>query len=335
MPTRPIARRRLAAALVLAPVAAALGPFAARAQQPAGTLPRSLVLLVPQAAGGSNDVFARAVAARLPGALGGGSAIVDNRPGANGNVGSTWLARSGPRDGSTWLVTVNSAQTINPVVYRNPGFDPLGDFEPVSGIAIVPHVVLVNPSFPARTFAEFVDVVKRTPGRFSYGSAGNGGFAHLLSEMMKRAHGLDIQHVPYKGVAPALTDLLGDSVQMVIATVPAALPYVKDGRLRPLAVPSDRRTPVLPDVPVASEVVPGMVGDLWIGMFAPKGVPAPMVAEMRAAVAKVLGSPDMEQFAVSQGAATMNVGPSELGAITRAELERWRPIVKAASLTID
>lgn len=166
-------RRGLAAALSLA---ALLAPLGAMAQ---GALPNAITLVVPQAPGGSNDAFARAVAARLPKFLD-AAVVVENRQGAGGNIGSAWVAKSAPRDGSTWLVTVNSAQTINPIIYSRPGFDPIADFEPVSGIAVVPHVLLANNNVPANSLADVLALARKEPGKYSFGTAGNGTFLHLL-----------------------------------------------------------------------------------------------------------------------------------------------------------
>src|SRR4051812_31502337 len=169
-------RRRLAASLALAPLAASLQALAQ------STLPKSITFLVPQAAGGSNDVVARAVSVRLPQVIG-ANVVVENRPGAGGNVGSAWVAKQAPKDGSVFLVTVNSAQAVNPTLYRSTGFDPIADFEPVSGIAVVQHAIVVHPRFPANTLGELMALAKANPGKYSYGSSGNGTFSHLLMEM--------------------------------------------------------------------------------------------------------------------------------------------------------
>jgi tripartite-type tricarboxylate transporter receptor subunit TctC len=297
-------------------------------------LPKSISLVVPNAAGGSNDVMARAVAMRLPQVLG-SAVVVDNRAGAGGNVGSAYVAKSAPRDGSTWLVTINSTQTINPSLYKSTGFDPLGDFEPVAGIAVVQHVILVSKSLPVNSLAELIDLMRREPGKLSYGSAGNGTFSHLLMEMLKMTQNVQITHVPYKGVAPALTDLVAGNLQVLISTIPACLQFIKSGQVKALAVPSLQRAPALPQVPLALDAVPGLVGELWVAMYAPKGVPRELVEQMRQAVAKVQVMPDMEAFFQAQGASAMKAGSAELLAATREELGRWAPIVKASGMRVD
>lgn len=322
-------RRRFAAGLALAPFASSLPAFA---QAP---LPKSIVLLVPQAAGGSNDVMARNVAARLPQFLPGANVVVENRPGAGGNVGSAWVAKSAPKDGSVWLVTVNSAQAVNPSLYKSTGFDPVNDFEPVAGIAVVQHALVVNPKFPANSFAELIALARKEPGKLSYGSSGNGTFSHLLMEIVKKSQGVQITHVPYKGVAPALTDVIGGNLDIMISTIPACLQFVKAGQLKALAVPSLQRAPALPDVPLANETVPGLVGELWVAMYAPKGVPREHIEQMRRAVASVQAMPEMEAFFAAQGATPMKAGPAELATITRDEIARWAPVIRESGMKVD
>jgi tripartite-type tricarboxylate transporter receptor subunit TctC len=298
------------------------------------TLPKSITLVVPQAAGGSNDAFGRAMAVRLPRFID-SSVIVENRLGANGNVGSAYVAKSAPRDGGVWLVTVGSTQTINPTLYRKPGFDPIADFEPVAGIATVPHVLLANKDVPVETLADVVDLANNEPGKQSYGSSGNGTFSHLLMELMKKSRKVQMVHVPYKGVAPALTDLIGGQVQYVISTIPAAMSYIRSGHVKPIAVMSLAPSPTLPEVPIANDTVPGMVGELWIAMYAPKGTAPEMISQMRDAIDKVLALPETVDFVKGQGASVLKLDAAELSALTREDLAKWTPLVKEAGLTID
>ena len=321
-------RRRFAAALALAPF---LGAVTARAQ---GTLPKAVSLVVPNAAGGSNDVVARAFGMRLPQFLG-SSVVVENKPGAGGNVGSAWVAKSAPRDGSTWLVTVNSTQAVNPALYRNTGFDPIADFEPVAGLAVVQHAILAAPNLPVNSLADVVALARREPGKYTYGSAGNGTFSHLLMEMLKKSQKVNLTHVPYKGVAPALTDLVGGNLHLLVSTIPACIQFIRGGQVKALAVPSLQRAPALPNVPLANETVPGLVGELWVAMYAPKGTPRELVEQMRAAVAKVQALPEMDAFFTAQGASPLKAGPAELLALTREELARWGPIVRESGMTVD
>ena len=321
-------RRRLAASLSLAPL---LGSFSAFGQT---GLPKAITLVVPQAAGGSNDVFARAVAVRLPRFLD-SAVVVENRQGAGGNVGSAWVARSAPRDGSVWLVTVNSTQTINPVLYARPGFDPIADFEPVSGIATVPHVLLANNNVPANSMADVLALARKEPGKYSFGTAGNGTFSHLLMEQMKHSQKVQLIHVPYKGVAPALTDLIGGQIHYLISTLPAAMPFVKSGQVKPISVLSLTRSTALPNLPLANDTVPGMVGELWVAIYAPKGTPREAINQMRNAMVKVQALPEMDEFVAAQGATPLKIGPTELLALTRSEMDKWAPIVRESGMKVD
>ena len=322
-------RRHLSGLLALSALLAI--PLSALAQT---ALPKTITLVVPQAAGGSNDVFGRALAARLPKVID-SAVVVENRQGAGGNIGSAWVAKSAPKDGSVWLVTVNSTQTVNPVLYSKPGFDPIADFEPVSGIAVVPHVLLANNNVPANSMADLLALARKEPGKYSFGTAGNGTFSHLLMEYMKHSQKVQLTHVPYKGVAPALTDLIGGQTSYVISTLPAALPFIKSGQLKPISVLSTQRLAVLPNVPIANDTVPGMVCELWVAVYAPKGTPREAINQMRDAIAKVQAMPDMETFVAAQGAMTMKVGPAELLALTRAESEKWGPIVRESGMKVD
>jgi len=321
-------RRILGAALC---VGTLIGSQAAHAQS---ALPRHITLVVPQVAGGSNDAFGRAVAALLPKVIA-SDVMVDNRPGANGNIGSAYVATSAPKDGSVWLVTVNSTQTINPILYSKPGFDPINDFEPVAGIATVKHLLLVSNDSKIGSMADLLAQARAQPGQYTYGSSGNGTFSHLLMAFMSRSQNVQLTHVPYKGVAPALTDLIGGRINYLISTTPAALPYIKSGHVRALAVTSLTRSDTMPEVPTANETVPGMVGELDVALYAPKGTPDTALKAMAGAMSSVLASPEMQAFAAAQGATPLRVTPEELLARTRADMARWTPIIKEAGMTID
>lgn len=321
-------RRRLAAALGAGSLLACTG---ARAQ---GAIPRQVTFMLPQATGGGTDVFARAISTRLPKVL--DTAIVmDYRPGAGGNVGSAWFARSAPRDGSSWMITVSSTQTINPLIYAHPGFDPIADFEPVCGIGILPVVLMASNDMPVKTLADIVALARKEPGRYSFGSPGSGTISHLLMEYLKLSQKVQLVHVPYKGTAPALTDLAGGQINFLVSSIPPSLPLIRAGRVKAIAVPSQTRSAVLPNVPLASDVVPGMVGDIWVALYAPKGTPREPIAQMREAVGKVLALPELDAVAEAQGGILLKAGPDEILALTTSEMERWRPVVKATGLKVD
>jgi tripartite-type tricarboxylate transporter receptor subunit TctC len=299
---------------------------------------RPIVMIVPQAAGGTNDIVGRIVSQKLGEVLG-MSAVVDNRPGAGGNIG-TQLAAKAPKDGYTLLMTISSSQAINPALYKNAGFDPVKDFRPVSLIGAVPNVLLVNPSFPAKSMAELVALAKAKPGQYQYASAGNGTLNHLLGEMLNNMAGISLQHVPYKGVAPALNDVLGGQLPMLFASLPSSLANIKAGKLRALAVSGAARSPVLPDVPAIAETVPGYNGTLWIGLFAPAGVPPDVLARLQDGMTKTLAAKDLRDKLEQQGVelagtAEKPVTPEQFATLLNEDIAKWARIVKTSGASVD
>ncbi len=296
---------------------------------------RPVTLIVPQAAGGTNDIVGRLVGQKLGEVMNNASVVVDNRPGAGGNIG-TQLVAKGPKDGYTLLMTISSSQAINPALYRNPGFDPVKDFKPVGLIGAVPNVLLVNPSFPAKDFNEFLKLARQKGANYQYASAGNGTLNHLLGEMLNSMAGISLQHVPYKGVAPALNDVLGGQLPIVFASLPSALAHIKAGKLRALAVSGDRRSPVLPDVPTIAEAVPGYNGTLWIGLFAPAGVPADVLATLQEATRKALAAKDLRDKLDQQGVEIAPpTSPEQFSKLLQDDLAKWARIVKASGAAVD
>jgi len=299
---------------------------------------RPIVMIVPQAAGGTNDIVGRLVSQKLGEVLG-ASAVVENRPGAGGNIG-TQAAAKAPKDGYTLLMTISSSQAINPALYKNAGFDPVKDFKPISLIGAVPNVLLVNPAFPAKSVAELVALAKAKPGLYQYASAGNGTLNHLLGEMLNSMAGISLQHVPYKGVAPALNDVLGGQLPILFASLPSSLAHIKAGKLRALAVSGAARSPVLPDVPTLAETVPGYNGTLWIGLFAPAGVPPDVLARLQDGMAKTLAAKDLRDKLEQQGvelAGTPDkpVSPEQFGSVLNDDIAKWARIVKTSGASVD
>ncbi len=294
---------------------------------------KTVTIVVPQAPGGTNDALGRILAQKLTERLG-QSFVIDNRAGAGGNIGTAAAARAS-RDGYTLLLTISSTQAINPVLYKSTGFDPVKDFDPIASVGVVPNVLVVHPTFPARDLKEFLSEVRRKAPPYQYASAGNGSLNHLLGEMLNRAAGLSMEHVPYKGVAPALTDVIGGQVPMAFASLPSCIAHVKAGKLRALAVSSARRSPALPQVPSLSEQVPGCVGDLWVGLFAVSGTPVAVVERLAAEVAVATASPDVVEKFGALGAEVLRGGPAQLAAMLKDDLARWAPIVKASGAQVD
>ena len=316
--------------LSFASLAAATFATPARAQNyPA----KSVTIIVPQAPGGTNDAVGRILAQKLTERMG-QSFVVDNRAGAGGNIG-TQLAAVAPKDGYSLLLTISSTQAINPSLYKHTGFDPVKDFSPIAPIGVVPNVLVVNPAFPARTMKEFIEVAKKQNPPYLYASAGNGSLNHLLGEMLNQKAGLQLGHVPYKGVAPALNDVLGGQIPMAFASLPSCMQHIKAGRLRALGVSSARRSPFAPDIPAISKTVPGYAGDLWVGLFAPVGTPAAVIERLAAEVAAAGVSPDVLEKFASLGVQRLDGGPERLATMVREDIVLWRPIVKASGANVD
>ncbi|MBT2302730.1 tripartite tricarboxylate transporter substrate binding protein [Variovorax paradoxus] len=321
-----------AMALLLAAMAALLPAGHAAAQS--GYPSRPITLVVPQAAGGTNDIVGRLVGQKIAEVMG-ASVVVDNRPGAGGNIGTQLVAKAS-KDGYTLLMTISSSQAINPALYKNPGFDPVKDFRPVGLIGAVPNVLLVNPSFPAKSLGELLALAKRKDAAYQYASAGNGTLNHLLGEMLNSMAGIQLQHVPYKGVAPAINDVLGGQLPIVFASLPSALPHIKAGKLRALAVSGDKRSPALPEVPAIAESVPGYNGTLWIGLFAPAGVPQDVLAKLQDATQKAMAARDLREKLDQQGVEiAAPTSPEQFAKLLQDDIAKWARIVKASGAAVD
>lgn len=295
---------------------------------------RAVTLVVPQAAGGTNDIVGRLVGQKL-GEVMNASVVVDNRPGAGGNIGTQLVAKA-PKDGHTLLMTISSSQAINPALYKNPGFDPVKDFRPVGLIGSVPNVLLVNPSFPAKSMTEFLALARRSGANLQFASAGNGTLNHLLGEMLDSMAGIQLQHVPYKGVAPAINDVIGGQLPILFASLPSALQHIKSGKLRALAVSGATRSPSLPDVPAIAEFVPGYDGTLWIGLFAPVGLPADVQTTLQDATRKALAAPDLREKLEQQGVEiAAPTTPEQFTALLQSDLAKWARIVRSSGAAVD
>lgn len=303
----------------------------AAAAQPYPNKPVNLV--VPQAAGGTNDIVARLIAPPLGDALG-TSIVVENRPGAGGNIGTQSVARAA-KDGYTLLLTINSAQAINPALYKNPGFDPVNDFVPLYYIGATPYVLVAPPGSPLKTLADVVATAKKRPGELSYASAGNGTISHLLGAMLNTSAGIDMQHIPYKGVAPAINDVLGGQVPLAFASLPSALNYIKTGKLQAIAISSAKRSTAAPEIPAIAETYPDCVGEVWVAIFAPAGTNVVAINKIQSAMKLALAMPDVRDRLMAQGLDLAPVPPEKLGTLLKDELVKWVRIVKASGAQLD
>jgi tripartite-type tricarboxylate transporter receptor subunit TctC len=320
--------RRQAAAFVLA-LAAATGSAFAEDKYPA----KPVTVIVPQAAGGANDAIARVVTQKLTEQFG-QTFIVDNRPGAGGNIGTAAAAKA-KNDGYTLLLTVNSAHVINPSLYKSTGFDPVKDFEPITPVATAGYVVVANNSFPARNINELIAEAKKAPNSITIASAGNGTLNHLIGEMLQRAAGIEMRHIPYKGASAAVTDVIGGQVQVSVQSLPSSISFIKSGKLKVLGVVNEKRVAALPDVPTIGESIKGFGSTPWYGLFAPAGTPKAIVNQLQAAVAKALDGADAKEKLAAVGCEPFKSTPEQFAQLVKDDLPKWAKIVKDSGATVD
>lgn len=296
--------------------------------QPDAWPTRPIKLVVGYAAGGATDVIARLVAVKLGERLG-QPVVVDNRAGANSNVGAEVVAKS-PPDGYT-LYVFTIANTINASLYGKLGYDPQKDFEPIGLIAKIPNILVVNNNLPIKSIADYVRFAKASKDGITFASSGSGSSIHLSGEMFKMQAKLNMLHVPYRGSAPAVTDLLGGQVQSMFDNTPSALPHVQGGRLRAIAITSAKRSPLLPDVPtVAESGFPGFDVQSWFGLAAPAGTPKPVIDRLNAELNQVLAAPELRQRFQDLAASPEPGTPAQMRSFAAAEIQRWREVVKTS-----
>ncbi len=291
-------------------------------------------LIVPFPPGGSTDIVARIIAPTLAQELG-QPVVIENRSGATGLVGSELVARAKP-DGYTLLMATTSTHSISPHLMKTMPFDAVKDFVPVSNAALLPLILVVHPSVRANSVEELMALAKAKPGNLAYAWSGSGSSLHLAGVLLTTMGSVDLLHVPYKGAAPAVADLLGGQVSAMFDTIPSSLPHMKSGRLRGLAVTSTKRSPVIPDVPtVAESGLPGYEVVPWAGLLAPAGTPKEIVARLNEAMVKVLKLAETKERFLSQGAEPAPSTPEQFGALVKAEYEKWGKVVKDAGVQIN
>ena len=308
--------------------------LAAASAAPAQDFPRRPIrFVVPLPPGGSPDLTARTISSGLSGPWQ-QQIVVDNRPGAHHNLAAEIVARSNP-DGYTWLLTTDNILTVNPHIEKV-SFDPFKDFTPVTQHARILFLLVVHPSVPAKSVQELVALAKARPGALNYGSSGNGSPQHLGTSMLQYYAGIQMLHVPYKGAAPAINDLLPGRIQVWIGAANSLLPHIKDGRVRLLAAASSKRSPLLPETPtIAESGYPGYALDIWLGVTMPAKVPAPIVAKVSAGIAQVLNVPEVKAKLAPQGVDIETSSLQALARLIRADYERWGKIIKAAGIKGD
>jgi tripartite-type tricarboxylate transporter receptor subunit TctC len=289
-------------------------------------------IVVPFAAGGSTDISARLIGQWLSERLG-QQFVIENRPGAGSNIG-TEVVVNAPPDGYT-LLLVGASSAINATLYEKLNFNFLRDVTPVSGINSVPFIMAVHPSFPAKTVSEFIAYARANPGKVNMASGGNGTAGHLSGELLKLLTGLNMAHVPYRGEAPALTDMLAGHVQAMFGTMPASIEYVRAGKLRPLAVTSARRSELLPDLPTVGDFVPGYETSAWQGVGAPKSTPVEIIDRLNKEINAGLADPKIKARVADMGGTVLAGSPADFGKLIADETEKWGKVVKFSGAKPD
>jgi len=288
-------------------------------------------MIVAYPPGGGTDIVGRMVAQKLGEALG-QNVVVENRGGASGNIGTEIAARAAP-DGYTVLMGNVAPNAINVSLFRSLPFDPVADFAPVSLVASTPNILVVHPSTPARTVKEVIALARARPGTLNFASAGVGSSSHLAGELFRVLAGADIVHVPYKGAGPAMVDVLSGQVQLYFATMPAAMPHVKSGKLVPIAVTSAKRSPALPDLPtIAESGVPGYEASTWYGLLDPAHTPGDAVARLHEGVVKILGERALRDKLAEQGFEPVGDSPQEFAAYIKSEIAKWGKVIRDAGI---
>jgi len=319
-----------AASLLLGAAIGFAPAFAAAQAYPA----KPIRIIVPFPAGGIADLFGRVIAQKFNEAWG-QPAVVENRPGAGGNIGAEIVAKS-PPDGYTLVTGSIGTHAVNVSLFSKLPYDPIRDFAPVSLIMEAEGLLVLHPSVPARTVKELIALARARPGQLSYASAGNGTAAHLSGELFKSMAKVDMVHVPYKGNVPAIVDLIAGQTSLLFATMPTVLPQVQAGRLKALAVTSSARSPAAPELPtIAEAALPGYSVTNWIGIFAPAGTPRDVVMKLNAEIVRIMQAPDIQKRLLNEGAKFTPWTPDEFAGFVKSEIAKWAKVVKEAGIRVD
>ena len=290
-------------------------------------------LIVPFPAGGATDLFARSLSQKLGERLG-QSVVIDNKPGAGGTLGSD-LAAKAPADGYTLLLSTTSTHSIGPNLNPKIPYDAMRDFTPISQVGNAPSIMLVPNSSPAKTVKEWIDHARQNPGRLNYASSGNGTIVQLTAELFKSQANLFVVHIPYKGTALAMPDLISGKVDVLFDSLPTGLPHVREGRLRALGVTSAKRSPLVPDLPPISDVLPGYESSTWFGLFGPRGLPADVVTRVNTAANQVLRDPEVVEKLKNLGIEPVGGTPAQFSAMLGTELAKWKKIIQDRKITLE
>jgi tripartite-type tricarboxylate transporter receptor subunit TctC len=290
-------------------------------------------LIVPFPAGGATDLFARTLSQKMSDRLG-ASVVIDNKPGAGGAIGSD-LAAKAPADGYTLLLATTSTHSIGPAITRKLPYDTVRDFTPIAYVGDAPSVMLVPNDSPAKTVAEWIDYARKNPGKLNYASSGNGTIVQLTAELFKSQAGVFVTHIPYKGTALAIPDLIGGGIDVMFDSLPTGMPHVRDGRLRALGVTTLKRSPLAPTLQPIAEVLPGFESNTWFGLYGPKGLPAEMVARVNTAANQSLVDPEVRDKLARLGIEPVTSTPQQLATMVAADAAKWKKIITERRITND
>jgi tripartite-type tricarboxylate transporter receptor subunit TctC len=290
-------------------------------------------LVVPFPAGGATDLFARTLSQKLSEGLG-TNLIIDNKPGAGGTIGSDIVAKSSP-DGYTLLLATSSTHSIGPSIYAKLPFDPVRDFTPIAHVGDAPSIMLVPVDSPARTVREWIDYARKNPGKLNYGSSGNGTIVQLTAELFLSQAGIEVQHVPYKGTALAIPDLISGKIDVLFDALPTGMPHVRNGRLRALGVTSLARSPLAPELPPIADTLPGFESNTWFGLYGPRGLPADIVARVNAVANQALADPGLRDKLAQLGITPSTGTPAQFASLVAADSAKWKKIIIERKITGD
>ncbi len=311
----------------------AVAAFAPALAQSQAYPAKSIRLVVPFPAGGATDIFARVLSQKMGERLG-QTLVVENRPGAGGTIGSDLVAKAAP-DGYTLLLATSSTHAIGPALNPKMPYDAVRDFTPIAHVGNAPSIMLVPNSSPAKTLKDWVALSRQNPGKLNYASSGNGTIVHLTAELFKAQMGLYIVHIPYRGTALAIPDLVSGKVDMIFDSLPTGLPHAREGRLRALAVTSAKRTSMAPDLPAVSELLPGFESNTWFGLYGPKGLTGDVLAKIEVAVNQTLQDAEVKDRLAKLGIEPVGGSPQQFGQMVAADAAKWKKIISERQITLD
>ncbi len=314
-------------------ISAAVAVVASSAMAQAGYPNKPIRLVVPFPAGGATDIFARAVSQKMGEKLN-TTIVVDNKPGAGGTIGSDVVAKA-PADGYTLLLATSSTHSIGPSFNNKLPYDAVADFTPIVHVGNAPNIMVIPNASPAKTVKEWIDLARKNPGKLNYASSGNGTVVHLTSEYFKAQTGLFLVHIPYRGTALAIPDLVSGKVDVLFDSLPSGLPHVKEGRLRALGITSLKRSPLLPELPAIAETVPGFESNTWFGMYGPKGLPADLVARINLALNQALQEAEVKDRLARLGIEPVGGAPQQFASMVATDSAKWKKIIAERRITAE